>query len=661
MIKQKQRPMRSDTLPAVIRVGAASLSVGCGADAGLRLVHPDIAPRHAELRWEDDRMWVRNLAGHFGVRVNGVVSADTALQHDDVVSFGSVAYEMKGVLLLRREFSVGVEVKGSELSVRRAGVNILSSLDFTVRPDTFVGILGASGAGKTTLLKTLSGSLAASSGDILFNGDKLSHKIEAYRATMGYVPQDDVVYTTLTARENLSYALRLRNQIDLSTNEHNAWVGCLLERLGISAVADRPVGTLSGGERKRVNIAVELLTTPTLLLLDEPTSGLDPASEASLMRFLRNLAHRGTTVVCTTHVMESISLFDRVMVMGGGRILGDHPAGTVLKQFRCDTFVQLYEGLKEVQPCAPVKKEVPLSIPDVPPISQTFVHRGTLLQVGTQVVRGFHVIGRDRFLIAALIGQPLVIGFLINLSQVNPGSTDRLNILWTFATVAVVWLGLNNTAREIIRDRSVYVRERRNSLSPESYLLAKMAVFSLIGLGQVLLLIVILRYCTFISSTESSKLAELAAKAPRAVAILWLTYLSAMFLGLLISTLAPSQEVAVAVLPLVVLPQLLFTGVATNMHETGAGAFNSLDTVIANTPVSRRGVLAWLLEITSLAAYTRPALVFLMTFTYRQGEVPPGGLSNVVTALHLTFLLVSTLTMLCLVFRRQDRRWMEER
>ena len=652
-----------ESLPEVIRVEGHPLIIGREAHVDVRLAHPAVSRRHAELGSLGGQLWVHDLGGQGGVRVNGVLVSKALLRDDDVVCFGPVAYDAKGQQLRRREFSQGIHIVARGLSTQRQSRPILSNVNLDIPPNNFVGILGPSGAGKTTLLKALSGAIPLSAGDILLDGLDINRHLETFRGLMGFVPQEDIVYRTLTVRENLEYALRLRVTGDLLADERATRVQEMITRLGLDRVSDQQVGTLSGGERKRVNVAVELLITPALLFLDEPTSGLDPAAESSLMHFLGDLAHRGTTVICTTHVMGSLSEFDAVMVVArpqnweavgiGGRVLCCGPAERLLPHFQCATFAQLYEKLRDL----PIPSNSGLRGPAVSRTrGKAVLHRrpGTLSQIATQFHRGARVILRDQALLALLVGQPVVIGLLINLSQYAPLG-GKLNILWTFAVIASIWLGLNNTAREVIRDRAVYLRERRSTVNPESYLLSKVLLFALIGLGQVVLLTLLLRYGNFLDRTYvSESIKELNGKIWLMLILLWLTYISAMFLGLLISTLAKTEDAAVACLPLVILPQLLLSGVATEFdnRNENAGHFNSL-TLLSSS--QERGFAGWLLEGTSLLTYSRPALVSLMKFNKTPANRT---ISALVNWAHLLFLLLLTATIQVAVFFRRDKLWM---
>ncbi|HYT88666.1 MAG TPA: heme ABC exporter ATP-binding protein CcmA [Gemmataceae bacterium] len=647
-------------LPDLIRVDRPVI-IGRATNAAVRLPHPAVSRRHAELRPDHDGISVRDLRSRTGVLVNGVAVTGARLHEADVVAFGPVAYEVKGQLLLRRPHVDGVKVEARNLTIQRGGSIVLQGVNLTIPANNFVGILGPSGAGKTTLLKALTGYMPSLNGQVFLDGIDVSVQREVCRAMVGFVPQEDVVYPTLTARENLAFALRLRVAGDLRREEQAAWIEQALARLHLQAVADRPVRTLSGGERKRVNVAVELLSRPRLLLLDEPTAGLDPAAEARLMQFLRDLARRGTTILCTTHVLESLNLFDAVMVVAGGRLLGSGSPQNLLSHFQSQTYAELYEKLDQQQPPSPSGA---LPTPALHAAAAPPRHRraGTLSQIATQVQRGLLLIARDRVWLALLISQPLLIGLLITLSQFNPGGTKGLDLLYTFAVVAAIWLGLNNTAREVVRDRAVYIRERRTVVNPESYLLAKGVLFACIGLAQVVLLVLWLRFANFFPA-DYPEAADLRKQALLLLLILWLTYLSAMFLGLLISTLAPTEEAAVAMLPLVVLPQLLLTGVASNRVWDDGGYFHSLPVLIVDAGETDRGAAGWALEGASMMTYSRPALVFFLHYPENVRKGPLSGLNPtwvaVVNWAHLLFMLLATATAFVAFFLRRERRWLE--
>jgi len=198
-------------------------------------------------------------------------------------------------------------------------------------------------------------------------------------------------------------------------------------------------------------------------------------------------------------------------------------------------------------------------------------------------------------------------------------------------------LGLNNVAREVVRDRRVYVRERLIGVTPDGYLLAKVLLFGMVGLIQTLLLILVIRYANFLMHNDAKELASW--PVAYLLLVLWVTYLAAMLLGLLVSTLANTQEAAVATLPLIILPQLLLTGVATGMDTINAGSFRSLVVLISQVGESERKIMGWVLELASMPTYTRPAVALLQPLPGGQFAGRPGFIV-LIDWLHLLFLLV---------------------
>jgi len=198
---------------------------------------------------------------------------------------------------------------------------LLDDIAVTIRPGELVAIVGGSGAGKTTLLNALAGVNAPTGGRVFYNGRDLYENLAAFRGALGYVPQDDIVHPELTVERTLRYAARLRLSAETAPAERDAIVRTAIEALGLTAQAGQRVGTLSGGQRKRTSIGVELLTKPGVLFLDEPTSGLDPATGRTLLRLLRRLAGDGVTVVMTTHAPQDIGLCDRVVFLAQGGAL----------------------------------------------------------------------------------------------------------------------------------------------------------------------------------------------------------------------------------------------------------------------------------------------------------------------------------------------------
>ncbi len=236
-----------------------------------------------------------------------------------------------------------------KLIVERGGKTILSSIDFKAEPGQLIGILGPSGSGKSTLLMALNGFRPAKAGVVTLDGQNLIENFEALKANIGYVPQDDIVPTALKVERVLEYAAELRLP-DVEPDGRRARVASVIRLLDLADRKDVRVGSLSGGQRKRVSVGVELLAEPRLLFADEPTSGLDPALERSLTEAFRKLATGDRMVIVTTHIMTSLSIYDRLCVVVGGRLAFFGPPDQLKPYFGVEDYADIYTKLSDKEP-----------------------------------------------------------------------------------------------------------------------------------------------------------------------------------------------------------------------------------------------------------------------------------------------------------------------
>ncbi len=236
------------------------------------------------------------------------------------------------------------------------GVPLLSNISLSVHPGEFVGLLGPSGAGKSTLLNAMNGFRPASEGKVLLNGTNLYTQFDRFRTLIGYVPQDDIVHTSLSVYKSLYYAALLRfslssvSQKSSSRDAIKRRVTEVIRILGLEAQAKTKIKRLSGGQRKRVSLGIELLTSPPILFLDEPTSGLDPGLEERMMRLFHKLAREGRTVIITTHIMESLELLDLAAILVKGHLVFYGPPQLALKAFKVEDFADIYTKLERFRP-----------------------------------------------------------------------------------------------------------------------------------------------------------------------------------------------------------------------------------------------------------------------------------------------------------------------
>ena len=237
-------------------------------------------------------------------------------------------------------------LRARKLRVVLGGNTIIHNVDFQAAPGQFIGILGPSGCGKSTLLRALSGFRPATEGTVIYDGKDLYENFEELKHSIGFVPQDDVVPMALKVERVLGYSAELRLR-EFSVEERAGRVNGVLRTLGMTESRRRRVSKLSGGQRKRVSVGMELISRPELIFADEPTSGLDPALERSLTETFKELTTGGRIVVVTTHIMSSLDLLDMVCVLGEGRLCYFGPVKELKKFFGVEDYVQIYARLQE--------------------------------------------------------------------------------------------------------------------------------------------------------------------------------------------------------------------------------------------------------------------------------------------------------------------------
>lgn len=609
------------------------LLVGRGNQADLILNRPEISRRHARLRSLGADTLLEDLGSANGTFVEGhrlQPGQPVRLELGQRVAFGPVELQFLGDRLVpappgasptgaedewgdpadhspRGELrpiaparEVRVDVQGLYQEVRRRGqpLPLLQDVHFTALPRELVAIVGASGAGKSTLIKALNGMWPAERGTVLYGGKSFYADPDAFRSLIGYVPQEDIIHRELTVERVLQYAGELRLPADTAAEERQKLIEATLAELGLVHRRDARVSTLSGGERKRVNIAVELLTRPSLLLLDEPTSGLDPGLERRVVALLRRLTEEGRTILFVTHATESIAQCDQVLFLAnGGRVAFFGPPAAALEFFGVEEFAEAYlklAGTEEGETDWPERfrespyyteyitwrQERPRQLPRLEPEPRVCVP-----EVGSQFRSGFQqfralarryldvIRGDTRHLSILLLQAPFIatiLGFLYkpntfsNDHSTTPGAAppvkDAPELLFLIV-IAALWFGTINAAREISKERPIFLRERLAGVRIWPYLLSKLAVLALFCVAQSVLLLGIISARVELTSEASTWWLILAT--------LTLTSLVATLQGLLLSGLAGSNDQAVSLVPVVLLPQVIFSGMLISLSDLG--------------------------------------------------------------------------------------------
>jgi len=537
------------------------LSVGRTPDRDVVIQHPMVSGRHAVLEREGDDWTVTDTRSANGTRVNDRQVLRTRLVRGDRVQFGPVTfvYDGTGLQFQARSEAVGIRAEGLTIDVG-GGHRILDQVSLDIEAGLLVGLIGPSGAGKSTLMNALSGFRPADQGVVRYNGLALDRHYEALKTRIGYVPQDDIIHRELTPREALTYSARLRLPRDTGPDEIAALVTETLVTLGLDQRADLPIHRLSGGQRKRCSLGVELLTKCNVLFLDEPTSGLDPATEARMMALFRRLADQGRTVVLTTHVMESIDLLDRVAIMYAGKLVYYGPPDRALKHFGAARATLLYDRLEEAPPEAWLERfhasdlyQPPVAEPAGEADAADGGEGGRQKEKGSKFWRQLTVlteryarlIAVDRRTLALLLVQPVIIFAFLCFTF-----SKAWQILFMSA-VSMFWIGCTNAAREIVREASIYTRERAVTLLVAPYVLSKVGVLTAYSLLQTGVAVAFIKLAPH---------QPLPGEWWLYLGILFPATLSGLSLGLVISALVKKPEHSDAIVPIALIPQIIYAG-----------------------------------------------------------------------------------------------------
>lgn len=457
------------------------------------------------------------------------------------------------------------------VDVRREvrGRSLLSDVTLSIAPGELVAIVGASGAGKTTLLNAMAGVTPPSSGRILYNGRDLYENLDEFRSTLGYVPQDDIIHRDLPLVTTLRYAARLRLPRRVTASERESAVQDALEVLGLQDRASLPVKKLSGGQRKRASIGVELLTSPKAFFLDEPTSGLDPATSNGLMRLMRGLADAGSTVVLTTHVIQDLALCDNVIFLTrDGQLAFCGRPELALEYFEASSFDEIYEILaNEDRPgpcnsCFGTSEQLAVAAPQVavePQSGATNPRPGSFAQWLVLTGRNFEMLWRSPLTLSILVGSPLlVIAMFAMLFQA--GAFDADSPSPTAAIMIVFWVafgsfffGLTYGLLQICTEFPIFFRERLVNLRIVPYVASKFVVLAPLLVIVCILMLGVLRGFDRLPALGFGASAEL-------TFTLVLSAFAALALGLLTSALVSNTEQAMVAMPMLCFPQCLFAG-----------------------------------------------------------------------------------------------------
>ncbi|WP_220193519.1 FHA domain-containing protein [Ktedonospora formicarum] len=660
----------TDAIPEIypIQLGAPVISLGRATNNTVVLDHLQISKNHARLEQVPGGYRIVDLNSKNSVYVNGVRISRSArnLMVNDEIRIGPFRFIYTGQMLIQQDESNTIRIDALNLVKEgQAHRILLNDISLAVPPRKFVALVGGSGAGKSTLMDALNGLRPATKGSVLYNGQDYYHNLAAFSTQLGYVPQDDIIHRDLTVEHALYYAAKLRLPDDVTKEQIQQRINEVLADVDLTPRRHLLISKLSGGQRKRVSIALELLGNPSAFFLDEPTSGLDPGLDRRMMTLMRRLADRGRTIVLVTHATNNINACDYVCFLAaGGHLTYFGPPDEAKAYFGKNDFAEIYSALEPTDENPNIPAEAGARFRQSPdyqryvaqPLSQNAAKQAQLMARPAVIKpprRGnpwkqFQILSRryiellrnDVGNLAILLLQAPIIGLILFfMAQQNifndtsivtcphpknmltqTGKTDfscqqaydqidgpqgtlilqaskkqnparykdlegdalkekvkddlivqgsggdAQKILFIMAFAAVMF-GCINGAREIVKEAAVYRRERTVNLGIVPYMFSKIIVLGLLCLIQSLIMVALVNLKTpFKTSLILPPFLEI-------YVTMCLTSLAGLMLGLMISALVPTNDRATSMIPIVLIPQVIFAGVIFSLDNPQALQF----------------------------------------------------------------------------------------
>lgn len=557
-------------------LGADRITIGRGKENDIVLKHMGISRVHAVLNKQGDTYAISDCNSTNGLLVNeNTLCGKRTLKDKDVIRIlnSVLLFTKNGVYYKSSMQGVSLRIRNMNKTVS-GGKQILTNVSLDIESNEFVAIIGGSGAGKSTLMNAISGFDKKREGTVLFNGIHLDDNFSVLKSLIGYVPQQDIIYENLTLRRMLLYTAKLKMPEDTAKEEIEKRICDVLEMVELTEHQNTYIRKLSGGQKKRASIAVELLADPSLFFLDEPTSGLDPGTEKKLMATLSRLSKsQGKTIVMVTHTTQSLDLCDKVIFMGqGGRVCFWGSCEEAKMFFDTDNLVDIYNKMA-MQPqewaaqyagCVPLE---PVGAYEENHVPEKKKFSG-IRQFGILTMRYAELIKNDLPRLLLLLLQPVLIALLLGIvadSRVFEIYESTKSILFALSC-AGIWIGLFNSIQEICKERAVLKREYMGNLKLWSYTLSKFIIQTIAGALQAAIITVVFQFA--VGLPEKGILFENSFS--EIFVTVWLTITASMALGFILSAVVKSGDKAMACAPFVLIIQLLFSGILFELKGMGS-------------------------------------------------------------------------------------------
>jgi ABC-type multidrug transport system ATPase subunit/pSer/pThr/pTyr-binding forkhead associated (FHA) protein len=642
-----------DIIPEVrpIPLGAPVITIGRLPENMVVLSHPQVSGRHARLEQVQGGYRIIDVGSTNHVYVNAQRVTNQLLRIGDEIRIGPYKFTYTGTQLTQQDESKGIRIDALHLQkVGSKHTILINDISIAIPQRKFVALVGGSGAGKSMLLDALNGLRPAQQGLVMYNGQDYYRHLAVFSTQLGYVPQDDIIHRDLTVERALYYTAKMRLPEDFTETQIKQRIDEVLEDVEMKHRRGLLVSKLSGGQRKRVSIALELLSNPSLFFLDEPTSGLDPGLDRKMMFLLRRLADKGHTIVLVTHATNNINVCDYVCFLAqGGRMAYFGPPNDAKDYFGKTDFAEIYSTLEptDEKPNIPDEAENRFKAsPDyqkfvVGPLNQGPAGRTDASQQTVAVKppkrgnpwkqfsllswRYLAILKNDKANLAILLLQAPLIGLLLLffIRGVGPDGFNPNDVLLCPTTASIVtntgpdiptpsnpivsrscqqlkvflttdprgiayanqrggtnqalqdfivpgpgyaetvlfimafsaiFFGCINAAREIVKEAPIYGRERAVNLGILPYLFSKIVVLGLLCLVQSAILVL----CVSIPDPITTSI--FLPPVLEVYITIALTSLAGLMMGLMVSALVPNTDRAMTIVPLLLIPQIIFSG-----------------------------------------------------------------------------------------------------
>ncbi len=547
------------------------INIGREEENGIVLSHVGVSKRHACIEWNCGVPYICDLQSTNGTFVNGVkISGKVQLQEKDIILItnNKLIFTSDRIYYCTYVDGFRIDVQNVVQTVKSKGknLNICNDVSLSISPGELVAIIGGSGAGKTTLMNAMSGYTKPTSGSVFINNMDLYDTYETLKNIIGYVPQKDIVYDNLALFQMLEYAAKLRLPDDLSKEDRIRRVEQVLGMVELKGKEDTLIKKLSGGQKKRASIAVELLSDPNLFFLDEPASGLDPGTERNLMSTLKKMTKSGKTVILVTHSTLNLQDCDKIIFMGkGGNLCFCGSALEAERFFQVDNLVDVYNLITDnplewrekyeeiVSRKNLIYSDLKTSVRKIKKTNKHSCFRQTRVLSG----RYFKLLINDHQRLLLLLLQAPILGLLISL--VDDGKQfeyySMTKSLLFALSCSAFWVGILNAIQEICKERTILKREYMTGLHLSSYIISKFMVLGGLCFIQSLMLTGVF-VCAIGMPDEGVQINAFS----EMLLITFLTSFSAAAMGLAVSSLFKNPDRAMTVAPILLMPQILFSG-----------------------------------------------------------------------------------------------------